>query len=172
MKKSSAIATFFLVLSAGAAGAGAVNMNGSDTMFDLTKCVLLVSRERTQVTLDIQYIGGGSGTGESAIRNGTNNQQIAPMSSNLSTAAIFRFQSVHGSSGVQAETCTSPSTASPSSGRTPRTGPATRSRTSTITVNTALGSGACPGCSGTSCTFTDWRISSEFSGAVGTTTPR
>lgn len=157
MKKSSAIATFFLVLSAGAAGAGAVSMNGSDTMADLTKCVLLACPVGSPGTLDIQYIGGGSGTGESAMRNGTNNQQIAPMSSNLSDAAICD-NSVHGSSGVQAESLhvalDGVSIIAPDS----QDGSCdTLAKTSTITVNTGLGSGACPGCSGTSYTFTDWK---------------
>jgi phosphate transport system substrate-binding protein len=55
-------------------------MNGSDTLFDtITRAIALSG-------VQINYLGGGSGTGETALLNHT--QGIAPMSRNLAAAII------------------------------------------------------------------------------------
>ncbi len=84
MKKTYLIASF-LVVSAGAIGASAVlSLNGSDTLFTISTDVVNGNTSYPGAPSGIaaiptlSYIGGGSGTGESAMANGT--QQIAPMS--------------------------------------------------------------------------------------------
>ena len=160
MKKSSAIATFLFVLSAGATGVGAMNMNGSDTMFDLTKCVITACKTaHPSSTVDtITYVGGGSGTGESAMVNGTNTpaQVIAPMSSKLSQAGACN--TTNGSGGVQTEylhvAMDGVSIIAPDA---QIAGCGTLATTAAITVTSGSGDGTCPGCSGSTYTFTDWK---------------
>jgi len=65
---------------AGMATAALVPMNGSDTLFDpITRAVMLSGAQ-------INYLGGGSGKGETALLNHT--QGIAPMSRNLAASII------------------------------------------------------------------------------------
>jgi hypothetical protein len=89
MKKTTATATFFLMLSAGAAGAGATNLNGSDTMKVLTLNMLNgISGGVLSAcpgTSTLTYVGGGSGTGETNLSAGS--QQVAPMSRALKTGS-------------------------------------------------------------------------------------
>jgi hypothetical protein len=67
-------------MSAGMATAALLPMNGSDTLFDaITKAISLSG-------VQINYLGGGSGKGESALLAHT--QGIAPMSRNLANAII------------------------------------------------------------------------------------
>jgi hypothetical protein len=78
MKTTIAISTF-LVVSAGAAGAGALALpnpyQGSDTLFDVTRNVL------TSLSLTpTAYIGGGSGNAESAMSATPATQTTGPMS--------------------------------------------------------------------------------------------
>jgi hypothetical protein len=83
MKKSLMIATF-LVVGGGAVGvsAGAPNpFKGSDTLFDLTRALLVACPGTAPVT----YAGGGSGGGQTAMLAGT--QQISPMSRFLNNGA-------------------------------------------------------------------------------------
>jgi hypothetical protein len=78
MKTSIAIATF-LVVSAGAAGAGALAepnpYQGSDTLFNVTRLSLT---SIGQVAAD--YVGGGSGNGQAAMAASPVTQTTAPMS--------------------------------------------------------------------------------------------
>src|SRR5580700_5949229 len=75
MKKSITIATF-LVLSAGAATAGAIQspLQGSDTELFVTTDAIA----KAGISPASAYVGGGSSNGESAMVNGE--QVIAPMS--------------------------------------------------------------------------------------------
>lgn len=75
MKTSITIATF-LVLSAGAASAGAIQspLQGSDTEFNITTDAIA----KAGLSPLNAYVGGGSGNGETAMINGE--QVIAPMS--------------------------------------------------------------------------------------------
>jgi hypothetical protein len=79
MRQSVIVATF-LVVGAGAAGAGALssfNMLGSDTLFDVTNDVLA----NCPGTSSLLYLGTGSGNGENQMKAGS--QTIAPMSKML-----------------------------------------------------------------------------------------
>jgi hypothetical protein len=89
MRTTIAIATF-LAVGAGAVGVSALDLKGSDTIKDITIALL------TNNALDcggvgntpvgtLVYIGTGSGNGQSAML-GTATQQIAPMSSRMTTA--------------------------------------------------------------------------------------
>jgi len=64
-----------------AAHAAPLNLQGSDTLEDVTKDVINVCSLGTL----INYVGGGSGTGQAAMVAGT--QQIAPMSRELNNTA-------------------------------------------------------------------------------------
>jgi hypothetical protein len=75
MKKTIAAATFVL-LGAGGAAIGAIQLAGSDTLEDVTKIMLQDPACNPNGTLS--YIGGGSSTGENAMRAGT--QDVSPMS--------------------------------------------------------------------------------------------
>ena len=82
MKKTYLIASF-LVLGAGAISASALDIKGSDTLFTISTGVIKATAySGTTVSWSpittLNYIGGGSGTGESAMIAGT--QQVAPMS--------------------------------------------------------------------------------------------
>ncbi|HTA91362.1 MAG TPA: hypothetical protein VK745_17375 [Polyangiaceae bacterium] len=77
MKKTTLLATV-LLLGASATGIGAAtggNLQGSDTLKDMTKAIL----DSCVGATGLNYVGGGSGTGQTAMVNGT--QEIAPMSS-------------------------------------------------------------------------------------------
>jgi ABC-type phosphate transport system substrate-binding protein len=76
MRTTIAIATF-LVVGAGAAGAGAldnISLLGSDTLFEVTNDVLAACPGATGLT----YLGTGSGAGEGKLKTGA--QSVAPMS--------------------------------------------------------------------------------------------
>jgi len=82
MKKTYLIASF-LVMGAGAISASALDLKGSDTLFTISVDVITAKVFPSgpvswSAISGLNYIGGGSGTGESAMIAGT--QQIAPMS--------------------------------------------------------------------------------------------
>jgi ABC-type phosphate transport system substrate-binding protein len=77
MKKTIAAATFVL-LGAGGAAIGAIPISGSDTLEDVTKFMLSQFPAQCNPGGTLTYIGGGTTTGETAMRNGT--QSVAPMS--------------------------------------------------------------------------------------------
>jgi ABC-type phosphate transport system substrate-binding protein len=87
MKKTLAGA-LFVALGAGATGAGAldnINLAGSDTLKTLTQAVIAACPSAAGLT----YVGGGSGAGEAALRNGT--QTVSPMSRFLAAANTCGF---------------------------------------------------------------------------------
>ena len=98
MKKSFAIATFLGVAGVGGVGVHAlssISFKGSDTLFTITQEVLQPANCPGAVGLT--YLGGGSGTGETALTTGA--QTVAPMSRFLAgssavctTAAADGFQ--------------------------------------------------------------------------------
>jgi hypothetical protein len=83
MKQTLLIAAF-IAAGAGAVGAtvGAISLNGSDTLFDVTNDLVTPGLPTTCALINpagtITYLGGGSGTGESQMVNGA--QAVAPMS--------------------------------------------------------------------------------------------
>ena len=83
MKKTYLLSSF-VAISAGAISAGALHINGSDTLFNITNDVIsgkqfspALSPTPNPITT-LVYDGGGSGTGEANMAAGT--QQISPMS--------------------------------------------------------------------------------------------
>jgi cysteine-rich repeat protein len=98
MKISIAVTTF-MVVGAGAAGASALTLPnpflGSDTEFNITRAAL------TAVGLTAaDYVGGGSGGGESAMAAGTPTQTTAPMSRMMKGGGVCGFQG--GTNGSKA----------------------------------------------------------------------
>jgi hypothetical protein len=89
MKITIAVATF-MVVGAGAAGAGALAepnpYQGSDTLFNVTRQALTSAG---QVATD--YVGGGSGNGESAMAASPATQTTAPMSRMMKGGAVCAF---------------------------------------------------------------------------------
>ncbi|HEY1532699.1 MAG TPA: hypothetical protein VGF76_01730, partial [Polyangiaceae bacterium] len=84
MKKTTLLATV-LLLGASATGIGAAtgnNLQGSDTLKDMTKAIL----DSCVGATGLNYVGGGSGAGQSAMAAGT--QEIAPMSSPIAASAV------------------------------------------------------------------------------------
>jgi len=78
MKKTTAIA-MFLAVAAGTASAGAaITLSGSDTLEVVTKRIIATCPASIGTLAGITYGGGGSSTGETAMKNGT--QQVSPMS--------------------------------------------------------------------------------------------
>ena len=80
MRKSFAMATFF-VAGAGAIGVGALTLAGSDTLFTITRDMVLSFNGGAALcsgATSITYNGGGSGAGENSMLAG--NQTVAPMS--------------------------------------------------------------------------------------------
>src|SRR5215813_9829221 len=75
----SGLAIFAITASAGAAF-GLVMIHGSDTLFDPINRAIVLSGAQ------IQYLGGGSGTGQNGLLNHT--QGIAPMSRNFPATII------------------------------------------------------------------------------------
>src|SRR5262245_16893305 len=74
------IAIFVVMYGAGMAAAALVVLKGSDTLLDPIRRAIVLSG----ATID--YQGGGSGTGETALVNHT--QGIAPMSRNFTSAIL------------------------------------------------------------------------------------
>lgn len=99
--KTLAIATVILGTASIAAAQPAV-LRGSDTLFGATTDAINVAG----LSGDLSYAGGGSGLGETGLRNGT--QGIAPMSREISAAGqddllnqgVFPVQTVIGLDGV------------------------------------------------------------------------
>jgi phosphate transport system substrate-binding protein len=71
-----------LTVAASSAHAQPADLHGSDTLFGVATQAI----ENAGLVSVLHYVGGGSGTGEAGLINGT--QGIAPMSRALSTAAI------------------------------------------------------------------------------------
>ena len=87
MKKATMFATVLFV-GAGATQVQAQQLNGSDTLFEITRDLLATGSCGTGLT----YVGGGTGTGETAIVNNFKGvagaaQEVAPMSRFLSANA-------------------------------------------------------------------------------------
>jgi hypothetical protein len=101
MKTTYAIASF-LAAAAGAAGAGAAlnlaQMTGSDTLLTVTQQLLVQAKGGAGIA-GITYVGGGSGTGESSMKAGT--QQTAPMSRFFKAGATQPVCSVVAPNGSQ-----------------------------------------------------------------------
>ncbi|MDX2052642.1 MAG: hypothetical protein SFV15_09645, partial [Polyangiaceae bacterium] len=78
MKTTTAI-TMFLAVAAGTASAGAaITLSGSDTLETMTKRILATCPASIGSVAGISYGGGGTTTGENAMKAGT--QQVSPMS--------------------------------------------------------------------------------------------
>lgn len=75
----------FALIGVGVANAGALSLEGSDTLETVTKLAIQGGGAcGANLIATLQYAGGGSTKGELGLRNGT--QQIAPMSRFLTTA--------------------------------------------------------------------------------------
>jgi cysteine-rich repeat protein len=110
MKTSIAIATF-LVVGAGAAGAGAFaiphgNYQGSDTLFNVTQ------KSLTAVGLTTtDYIGGGSGNAQAAMAANPPTQQAGPMSRMINSGgSACKFSTTSPGTGVSGNGDTNAST--------------------------------------------------------------
>lgn len=79
---TSTIAASTLVFGLRAEAAAPQQLRGSDTLFG----AITTAINQLGLTSSVQYLGGGSGLGETGLRTGT--QGIAPMSRALSSAAI------------------------------------------------------------------------------------
>jgi len=77
MKKTIVAVALLVGAGAGTASAQTVNMAGSDTLYNVTRT--LVASLGIALT-DLNYAGGGSGLGETAIVGAGNTQELAPMS--------------------------------------------------------------------------------------------
>ena len=77
MKKTMLIATF-LAVGAGSAGVSAVDLKGSDTLKEFTLSV--INAAVCPGATSLVYIGGGSGSGETAMTTNPVTQNVAPMS--------------------------------------------------------------------------------------------
>src|SRR5664280_2148896 len=104
MKKTYLIASF-LVVGAGAISASALDLKGSDTLFTISTDVITAKQFPNPPNpvpwapvAGLNYIGGGSGTGETAMLNGT--QQIAPMSRFLNSVCTGTAASPTTSEGL------------------------------------------------------------------------
>ncbi|HEY3256966.1 MAG TPA: hypothetical protein VGJ91_23580 [Polyangiaceae bacterium] len=91
MKKTMLIATF-LAVGAGSAGVSALDLKGSDTLKEFTLSV--INAAVCPNATSINYLGGGSGTGEAAMTTSPVTQSVAPMS---------RFLQVGGATPALAE---------------------------------------------------------------------
>jgi len=102
MKKTYLIASF-LAVGAGAISASALDIKGSDTLFTISTDVITAkvfpSGPISWTAISgLNYIGGGSGTGETAALNGT--QQVAPMSRFLGSVCTGTAASPTTSEGL------------------------------------------------------------------------
>src|SRR5436305_5494442 len=93
--RTSTLGAAFLLVGAGAAalaalepgGGNNLNLNGSDTLFEVTKAVMLTCGDTTKGGFSdfnsdgIKYLGGGSGVGAGQMQAGV--QEIAPMSRSM-----------------------------------------------------------------------------------------
>src|SRR4051812_39835523 len=77
MKKTMLIATF-LAVGAGSAGVSALDLKGSDTLKEFTLSV--INAAVCPGATSLVYLGGGSGSGESAMTTTPITQSVAPMS--------------------------------------------------------------------------------------------
>ena len=77
MKKTMVIATF-LAVGAGSAGVSALDIKGSDTLKEFTLSV--INSAVCPAATSLTYLGGGSGSGETAMTTSPITQSVAPMS--------------------------------------------------------------------------------------------
>jgi hypothetical protein len=97
MRTTIAIATF-LTIGAGAVGASALNIKGSDTLYNLTQAIITSCQQTDGLPAgSIVYDGTGSGNGESGMKSGT--QQVAPMSRAVKGATSGAGCTVSGTAG-------------------------------------------------------------------------
>lgn len=95
------VATTFVVIGAGTAGVGAIDLNGSDTLETMTHSILNGVPGQSVAcpgTSTLNYIGGGSSTGEQAMLDGK--QQIAPMSRFLGSGRVCQSPNPELSEGL------------------------------------------------------------------------
>jgi hypothetical protein len=100
VKTSITIATF-LVLSAGAASAGAIvnPYQGSDTLFNVTTDA--INKAAFSNAAANPYVGGGSGNGQTAMLNSASTNQVtAPMSKMLTNGICSATVNVTNASGI------------------------------------------------------------------------
>ncbi len=163
MRTTIAIATF-LAVGAGAAGVSALDLKGSDTLKELSQDLFGNNAPFAQdcggtgntPAGSINYIGSGSGNGQSAVLGSAPTQQIAPMSRGFNNGVCTATDVTHAEGVVFALDGLSVLANNGNFGSTACNGTISASCVQDPTTGLALAKTvALPG--GGSYTFTDWR---------------